>query len=74
MAGEVKERTPTETLMEALSSFGEDEPVNCMVIYTTQRGDICWHSSNSSFTTKLGLVEAVKFYVQEAMRKALDDS
>jgi hypothetical protein len=69
MSGEVKTRTPTDTLMECLESFGEDEPVNVIVVYTTKNGDIAWHTSSSTFSQKLGLLEAAKFWVQENMRE-----
>ena len=62
-------RTPTDTLMEALSSFGEDEPREVIVIYTTQNGDLVWNSSLSTFSAKLGMLGAAKFWIKEARRK-----
>jgi hypothetical protein len=66
---EVKTRTPTETLMDALESFGEDEPKEVIIIYTTQAGDLIWHSSVSTTSTKVGMLETAKFWVLERMRE-----
>jgi hypothetical protein len=74
MEEDVKTRTPTDTLMECLESFGDDEPANVIVVYTTKSGDIAWSTSDSTFSQKLGLLEAAKFWVQETMRKAREES
>jgi hypothetical protein len=63
-----KLRTPTDTLMEAMQSFSEDEPRDCIVIYTTQAGDLAWHSSTDSTSHKIGLLETAKFWVLENMK------
>lgn len=70
---EVKTRTPTETLMDALEAFGEDEPKEVIVIYTTQAGDLIWHSSISTTSIKVGMLETAKFWVLEAMKKEGSD-
>ena len=63
-----KLRTPTDTLMEAMSSFSEDEPKDCIVVYTSQAGDLIWLSSTSSTSHKVGLLETCKFWVLENMK------
>jgi hypothetical protein len=60
-----KLRTPTDTLMEAMQSFSEDEPKECMVIYTSQAGDLVWLSSTSTTSHKVGLLETCKYWVLE---------
>ena len=67
--GEVKSRTPSETLMQALESFGEDEPKEVIIIYTTQAGDLIWHSSTTSHSTKVGMLETAKYWVLEHMKR-----
>jgi len=70
MADVVKNRTPTETLIESLETFGEDEPLEVIVIFTTKGGDLCWNCSSSLFSHKLGMLESAKFHMMEAMREA----
>jgi len=65
---EVKTRTPSETLMDALESFGEDEPRDLIILYTTQKGDLVWHSTSSITSTKVGMLETAKFWVLENAR------
>jgi hypothetical protein len=65
---DVKTRTPTDTLMEALEAFGEDEPRDVIVLYTTQTGDLVWHSSTSITSIKVGMLETAKFWVLENAR------
>ena len=68
MEEKVKSRTPTETLMEAMECFGENEPREVIIIYTTQNGDLIWNSSTGTNSTKLGMIEAAKFWILEHMR------
>ena len=53
-------RTATQTLITALEYFGEDEPKECLVIYTSESGDLCWSCTTGSRVVKLGLLEACK--------------
>lgn len=53
-------RTPTDTLMTAMEEFGRAEPLDCMIIWTDQSGDICWSSTTDSRVTRLGMIEMVK--------------
>lgn len=58
-----EKRTPTDTLLAALEEFGRDEPVEVLVIFTTQAGDICNMSSTNSLSTKLGMLKTVEIFV-----------
>ena len=53
-------RTPTETLIKCMEDFGEDEPENLMVIYTTKGGDLAWSSTTDSISMKIGMLEFAK--------------
>jgi len=55
-------RSPTETLMKALEEFGVDEPVECIVVFSTQGGDLCTMSSTDTVSIKVGLLELAKQY------------
>ena len=68
---EEQRRTPTATLMAALEDFGEDEPRECIVIYTTASGDMAWSCSSDAVSVKLGLIEACKLYIQEKARTCM---
>lgn len=67
-------RTPTETLMAALGEFGYDEPLECIVIFTTQEGDICNSSSTNSLSLKLGMVESISEIIRSDLRKLREGS
>ena len=60
-------RTPTETLMACLESFGEDEPLEVIVVYSTQSGDLCWSCSSSVYSHKIGMLENAKAHIQKQM-------
>lgn len=53
-------RSPTDTLLKALEEFGTDEPLECVVVFSTQSGDICTMSSTDTVSTKVGLLEMAK--------------
>lgn len=53
-------RTATETLMSAMTEFGQTEPRDCIVIWTNEAGDICWSSSTDSQLIKIGMVEMLR--------------
>lgn len=57
---EIMTRTPTDTLMAAMEEFGRAEPLDCMIIWTDQSGDICWSSTTDSRVIRLGMIEMVK--------------
>ena len=56
-------RTPTETLLSAMEEFGQCEPKDCLVIYTNEGGDLVWLCSSDQISTKLGLIEACKYFI-----------
>lgn len=66
---EVKTRTPTDTLVSAMESFGEDEPKNVIVVFTSKAGDLLWLSSTSTTSEKVGMLETAKFWVLEGAKK-----
>ena len=55
-------RSPTETLLRALEEFGVDEPLEVVVVFSTQSGDICTLSSTDVVSTKVGLLETAKWW------------
>ncbi len=55
-------RTPTEVLLKALEEFGVDEPTDCIVVFTTQSGDIVTMASTDQVSTKIGLLEMAKHW------------
>ena len=58
---EVVERTPSETLMNCLTEFGEAEPTRVIVVWTDEKGDLCWSvSSPRSVTAQIGMLDCVK--------------
>jgi hypothetical protein len=56
-------RTATETLIAAMEEFGNDEPKECIIVYTTSAGDLCWSSNSDSQVIKFGLLEACKQFM-----------
>lgn len=66
-------RTPTETLVAALEEFGHDEPAECLVIFTTQGGDICTMSSTDTLSTKLGMIETAGVFVRQDIQAMKED-
>lgn len=54
-------RTPSETLISCLEDFGDDEPDNVLVIYTTKGGDICWSANGPyKYSVMIGMLICVK--------------
>jgi hypothetical protein len=66
---DVKIRTATETLITCMEDFGEDEPQEVMVIYTTKSGDFAFSCSTDRLTAKLGMLEFCKAMI---LAKAFD--
>ena len=65
--------TPNEAMMKAMESFGEDEPVDVVVIWNTQSGDLCATSTSPNNSTKIGLAEAMKAVWIHALLSCDDD-
>lgn len=66
---EEKTRTPTQTLVDCMESFGEDDPQDLLIVYTTKSGDFCMSCTTDRLTTKLGLLEFAKAFVTEGAFK-----
>lgn len=58
-------RTPTETLMSALS---ECETAEYAMIVMLHNDAVTWHSSTPSMTINLGLLDYAKIRVEEYIR------
>ena len=48
--------------MKALEEFGVDEPKECILVFSTQGGDICTMSSTDAVSMKVGLLETAKYW------------
>jgi hypothetical protein len=55
-------RTPTETLLRAMEEFGVDEPIEVIVVFSTQGGDICTIASTDVTSVKVGMLETAKHW------------
>jgi len=53
-------RSPTETLVYALEEFGKAEPLDVLVIWIDENGEICWSQSTRSRAIALGMLEMVR--------------
>jgi hypothetical protein len=62
-----KERTPSETLIAALEDFGESEPQMCVIIWTSDNGDINWSTSTRNRSPIVGMLETVKHLILKRM-------
>ena len=68
---EMLERTPSETLMNCLTDFGEAEPTRVLVIWTDVDGNICWSTSAPrSVTAQVGMLECVKALMVQSLLSA----
>ena len=63
-----KTRTPSDILFECLQDFGEDEPVEVIVIYRTQQGDLAWASNIEAHSHFLGVLKYAEFCFLENRR------
>ena len=62
-------RSATQTLMTAMEDFGQNEPRDCMIIYTNEDGELCWSCTSDSCVIKLGLVESCRTHLKMKMRE-----
>lgn len=60
---ELQDRTPTEMLVAALEKFGENEPLDALLIHTDERGMICWTSTSGSTSKMIGMLEVTKQFL-----------
>ena len=56
----MKIRSATATLIAVMENFGDSEPMDALVIYTDQDGDLRWSSTTDSLVVKLGLLDACR--------------
>jgi hypothetical protein len=59
-------RTPTDTLIAAMEEA--EKATECLVIMTSNDGEIIWLSSNKSKMVKLGMLELVKQLIVAEIR------
>lgn len=64
---EDKDSTPTSLLMDCLEDFGVSEPTHVIVIYINEAGDLCWRSTSTSFTQKIGMLELTRYFMLNGM-------
>lgn len=70
MGKPVKTSTATEAVMRAMEQFGESEPKFAIVIFVNEKDELHWLRSNTSCTTTLGVLEAIRAQV---LKDWLDD-
>jgi hypothetical protein len=63
-----KTRTPSDVLFTCLQDFGQDEPLEVVVIYRTQGGDLAWSSNINVHSHFLGVLKYAEFCFLEARR------
>ena len=63
-----KARTPSDILFECLQDFGRDEPLEVIVIYRTQGGDLAWSSNINVHSHFLGVLKYAEFCFLEVRR------
>ena len=64
----MSERTPTETVINVLETFGEDEPRAVIIIYTTEGGDLVWSISDQHYTPYIGMCETVAYILKDRVK------
>ena len=52
--------SPTELLIEALERFGSAEPIDCIIVYTDEQGQIQWRSNTRHHVVQIGMLELCK--------------
>jgi len=59
--GEIEgRRSPTETLVYAMEEFGKSEPLDCLVAWLDDDGNLCWSQSTRSRTFLIGMVDVIR--------------
>lgn len=66
---ETKPQSPTEVLIHCLENFGEDEPLEVIVLYRTKSGDMAWSSNIEPNSHFVGMLRMTEFYFLEKRRK-----
>jgi hypothetical protein len=53
-------RTPSATLMKAMEEFGKSEPIDCLVVWIDESGEIAWSQSTRSRAILIGMLDMVR--------------
>ena len=64
MKNEVK-TTPSQMLMECMEEFSKIEPVDAIIVWTDEEGDMVWRSTTNQLSKRVGLLECAKNYILE---------
>jgi hypothetical protein len=62
-------RSPSETMMHCMEEFSKSEPVDVMIVWTDESGDLCWSSSSSHLSTRIGMLECAKQYILDKSKE-----
>jgi len=52
-----------------MEEFSKSEPVDVMIVWTDESGDLCWSSSSSHLSTRIGMLECAKQYILEKAKE-----
>lgn len=66
---EPQQKTPTEILIRCMEDFGEDEPLEVIVLYRTKNGTTAWSSNIGPNAHFVGMLRMTEFYFLEKRRK-----
>lgn len=64
-----KQRTPTEVLLQCMEDFGEDEPVDVVVLWRTKGGTMSWASNILPNAHFVGMLRMTEFYFLEKRKQ-----
>lgn len=56
------QRTPTQILIRCMEDFGDDEPLEVIVVYRTKGGDLVWSSNIVPDSHFVGMLRMTEFY------------
>lgn len=62
-------KTPTELLIYCMDEFAKVEPLEVIVVWTDEAGDLCWADTTNKLSAKVGMLECAKQYIMEKARK-----
>lgn len=66
---ERKPRTPTEVLVRCMEDFGDDEPLETIVIWRSKSGAMSWASNIEPNSHFIGTLRMTEFYFLEKRKK-----
>lgn len=52
-------------LMDCMEEFGQIEPVQAIIIWTDEAGDLVWRATTNQLSQRIGLLECAKHYILE---------